>query len=314
MGEYYTGDYKLSLNMFTFNMNIVSALEGKTNPPPLSTLDAIKWAATSGFDAVDVTLYYVPGYTATEKPSLPDSEIMAFARQIKDTAQRAKIEISGTGIKNDFADPDPARREMDIRRIKYWLKVAEEMGAPVMRVFSGLVPEDISTYGWEHITKTRIVPALQEIADYAAENHPGVQIAVQNHGDMLCTASQTIKVIKWVNRRNLGVINDTGFFRDFMSSDASQYNWYEDIALVNPYTFNFQVKPKPAGVGTKEDIDLVRFFTDLRKSPYRGYVPIELVWTPAEKAGEYLMNEIPFKEAKGFIDGVRRAMVETKAL
>ena len=302
---YYTGDYKLSLNMYTFNANINSALEGKNNPPPISTLDTIKWAADNGFDAVDVTLYYVPGYSA-DLSDLPSDNIMDFARQIKETAKSAGIKISGTGIRNDFAAPNPQQRELDIKRIKYWLKPAEEMGAPVMRVFAGLVPKDIET-GWEDITKSRIVPALRELADYAADMHPSVLIGIQNHADMLCTANQTIQLIKWVNRRNVGIVNDTGSFKDFMSDDASQYNWYEDIALVNPYAINFQVKTKPAGAETKEDINLVRFFTDLRKSAYRGYVPIELLWT-----NSHTMNEIPFAETKQFLEAVRNAMIETK--
>ena len=305
----YTGDYKLSLNMYTFNANINSALNGKDTPPPISTLDTIKWAADSGFDAVDVTMYYVPGYSASLS-ELPEKEITAFVRKIRETAATSGIEISGTGIRNDFAVPDPVQREMDIHRTKYWLKLAEEMGAPVMRVFAGLVPEDIDTYGWEDITKNRIVPALREVADYAADNHPGVLIGIQNHADMLCTAKQTIQLIKWVNRRNVGVVNDTGSYKDFMSSDVSQYNWYDDIALVNPYAVNFQVKTKPAGAGTKEDIDLIRFFTDLRKSPYRGYVPIELLWTNEDR--EKIMNELPFEETKQFLEAVRNAMIATK--
>jgi len=305
--KYYTGDYKLSLNMYTFNSNINSALNNQSTPPPLSTLDTIKWAGDIGFDAVDVTLYYIPGYTAASLPEVPGDEIISFVHQVKETAIKAGIEISGTGIRNDFASTNAAQREMDIERIKYWLKPAEAMGAPVMRVFAGLVPEDIAIYGWDHITKNRIVPALREVADYAADNHPNVLIAIQNHADMLCTANQTIQLIKWVNRRNVGVVNDTGSFMDFMSRDASQYKWYDDIALVNPYAFNFQVKTKPAGAGTKEDIDLVRFFTDLRKSPYRGYVPIELLWTASEKT-----NEIPFQETKKFLETVREVMNSTK--
>ena len=305
--NYYTGDYKLSLNMYTFNANINSALQGKSTPPPINTLDTIKWAADNGFDAVDVTLYYVPGYSAN-LTDLPTDKIMDFARQIRETAKSAGIKISGTGIRNDFAAPDPAQRELDINRIKYWLKPAEEMSAPVMRVFAGLIPEDIATHGWQDITKQRIVPALREVADYAADNHPTISIGIQNHADMLCTANQTIQLIKWVNRRNVGIVNDTGSYKDFMSSDATQYNWYEDIALVNPYSINFQVKTKPAGAETKEDINLVRFFTDLRKSSYRGYVPIELLWTNPQ-----MMNQLPFAETKQFLEAVRGAMIETKA-
>ena len=48
--EYYTGDYKLSLNMYSLNMNINSWLRESDSAPQLNTLDAIKWAADAGFD------------------------------------------------------------------------------------------------------------------------------------------------------------------------------------------------------------------------------------------------------------------------
>lgn len=59
-GEYYTGDFKISLKMYTFNMNINAWLNNSSSVPQLSTPDAIRWAAEAGFDAVDLTCYYIP--------------------------------------------------------------------------------------------------------------------------------------------------------------------------------------------------------------------------------------------------------------
>ena len=53
-----------------------------------------------GFAAVDPTGYYFPKY-----PALPDD---SYLYQIKRKAFRLGLDISGTGVRNDFTLPDPA--------------------------------------------------------------------------------------------------------------------------------------------------------------------------------------------------------------
>ncbi|NOV03690.1 leucine-rich repeat protein [Paenibacillus planticolens] len=310
---YYNGDYKLSLNMYTFNMNLNSWLQGRTSPIPMTTLDAIQWAHDHGFDAVDVTCYYIPGYSNTAMPT-PEQQVAihAYAKQIKDFAGNLGIAISGTGIQNNFADPNQARRDLDIERIKFWTQIASEMGAPVIRVFSGPPPVDITRTGWAAITHDRIVPAIQQIADFAAANYPTVQIGLQNHGDMLATANQVLQTVKWINRPNVGVVNDTGYYRDFMNTDATQYDWYKDISLILPYSNNFQVKKKPGGAETTELMDLNKLFGIIRNSPYRGYIPVELLWLPNDDGYPGKLETPPYDETSAFLASMRKAMQDTK--
>lgn len=313
-GEYYTGDYKLSLNMYTFNTNINAWMNNSTVAPKLNTLDAIRWAAKAGFDAVDVTCYYIPGYSNTSMPTRPESEIMAYARSIKNLCSELGIAISGTGIQNNFADANEARRKTDVERIKFWIKVAHEMGAPVLRIFAGPPPADIRREGWEKITEERIAPHIREVALYAKNNYPDVRIGVQNHGDMLSTANQVIQLLKWVDCDNVGIVNDTGFYRDFLNTDATQYDWYRDIALILPYSNNFQIKKKPAGAETQELMDLDRLMRDIRKSPYRGYIPIELLWISRDAGSPNSLKTPPYEETIEFIKKLKQAMEDSKTM
>jgi hypothetical protein len=115
-----------------------------------------------------------------------------------------------------------------------------------------------------------------------------VKIAVHNHGDIISTANQTLYMHYLINRPNVGLINDTGYFHEFDVMDTSQYPWYEDVKKVLPATFNFQLKKKPAGAGTRAGwIDLEWLFRDIRSSSYAtrkdSYgapvtVPIEMLW------------------------------------
>lgn len=58
-GPYYTGDYKIGLNLYSLSLNLNAWLKNSTEgAPPIDTMQAIRFAKEAGFDAVDVTAYY----------------------------------------------------------------------------------------------------------------------------------------------------------------------------------------------------------------------------------------------------------------
>jgi xylose isomerase-like TIM barrel protein len=310
-GDYYTGDYKVSLNLYSFNLNLNAWVKGRKGAPPIDTVAAVKWAKQAGFDAVDVTAYYIPGYENDTMPSQPRADILAYVQQVRATARQQGVDISGTGIQNDFADPDAAKRALDVQRGKFWIDMAAEMGAPVMRVFSGLVPADIEQLGWLRITHDRVVPALRQLADYGAAK--GVRIGLQNHGDMTATADQIIMMTSMVESPNIGIIDDTGYFRPFRGDTGVGYDWYTDIRKVLPFACNFQVKRKPAGAEDATLMDFTRLFTDVRSSPYRGYIPLERLWVKDDPGYPRDLKTPPFDQVSAFLGEVRTALQQTKA-
>lgn len=309
--SYYTGDYKLGLNFYSFSHNLMSWLQGSTDgAPPVDTMQLIRYAKEAGFESVDVTAYYIPGYENFTLPTKPVEEIFTYVRNIKKLADELGIAISGTGIKNDFADPSDERRALDVERVKYWIDVAVEMGAPVIRVFNGEIPQDLHSSDWETIAKERIVPALRECAEYGATK--GIKIGMQNHGDMTSTADQVIRILQWVDHPNLGVVNDTGCYKTFLAKTGEDYDWYDDIEAVIPYTYNFQVKRKPAGPNTEELTDLEEFFTRLRYSNYRGYIPLETLWVNADTNHPKYLSEPPYDQVSDFLALIKSASESTK--
>ncbi len=307
---YYTGDYIPSLEMYSFNLNLNAAIKNRQGTPPITLVDAITWAASVGFKAVDITSYYLPGYDTNTMPTAPTGQIMAYAGQIRAQCAQLGLAISGTGVFNDFADPNAARVALDIQRIEFWTDVAAVMGAPVMRVFSGTVPADIDQFGWAYITQNRIVPALRTVTEYAAGK--GVRIVLQNHGDMTATADQTIQMLKWVDHPNISVIDDTGYFRPFRATTGLGYDWYPDIAKVLPYSASIQVKKEPAGEGTGIPTDLNRLITDLRLADYRDYIPLELLWVPGELGYPRGLPAPPFDQITAFQGLVNTAIAQTR--
>ncbi|MFE7216864.1 hypothetical protein ACFU93_45125 [Streptomyces sp. NPDC057611] len=156
---------------------------------------------------------------------------------------------------------------------------APENGTPAHEVLDGhrrdtrrAWPEDIDTEGgWEGATRSRIVPALREVTAYAVRK--GVEVTLQNHGDMTATADQTLQVLDWVGDPNLSIMDDTGYFRPFQAPTGTDYTWYRDIMKVLPRSTSIQVKRKPAGADSDGPMmDYQRLFTG-RLSGYRATCP-----------------------------------------
>ncbi len=129
-----------------------------------------------------------------------------------------------------------------------------------------------------------------------AEEH-GVIIGIQNHGDMLKTADQVIKIIKMVDSPWFGSINDTG---NYLAPDP-----YADMARVLPYTVNWQVKQRLTGKNSSSPMDLKKLVHVIKAGGYRGYVPIETLSQPGEEYD-------PLTLVPKFLKELRQAIAETE--
>lgn len=272
----------VALNAYSFN-DLLTGKGQKDEKPALTLSELLDWCASQNIQAVDLTGYYFPGY-----PEVPSDE---YLYEIKRKAFKLGLEISGTGIRNNFASPDPAQRAADVERAKKWIVVASKLGAPVIRLFAGEIPKGYENK-WEEVAGW-MVECYKECAIYG-EQH-GVIIGIQNHGDMLQTAEQCIQVIKAVNSPWAGIILDTG---NFKVEDP-----YLDIEAVIPYTVNWQVKESVFGIGSPVRTDFNRLSQIINKSGYRGYLPVE---TLAVKGVPYNPYELVPQMIKELEDALKQ--------
>jgi len=260
--------FKISLNAYSFNNPLTNK---KT------TLDeVIGFCAKEGFDAIDITGYYFPGY-----PEIPADE---YIYHLKNKAHRLGVEISGTGIRNEFGEPDKTKRATDILLTKKWIEVAAKLGAPVIRIFTGKsIP---ANYTWEQAEEW-IIEDIRTCVEYGKQH--GVIVAVQNHNDFVKTADQMIDIIKKVNNEWFGLVLDTG---SFVTNEP-----YSEIQKTAQYAVNWQVKEKLNYNGKSENMDLEKLFRIIYASSYRGYLPIETL-SPGD----------PFQVVPPFLKQVRDAL------
>ena len=246
---------KLGLNAYSFDKPLRNG--------SMTLTDAVHFCAQHNVDALDPTGYYFPGY-----PNAPGD---AFLYDLKRVAFLNGVGISGTGVRNNFATADAAARKKDVQMVKDWIVVASKLGAPTIRVFSGLVRPEGHTFEeafhW-------MVADLQACAAFGKEH--GVVVAVQQHNDFLKTADETIRVIDAVGSDWFGCILDIGSLR--------QGDPYAEIEKLVPYAVSWQIKEKVGRNNQEEPTDLARIKAIIDRSGYRGYVPFEALGAGDPKA------------------------------
>jgi sugar phosphate isomerase/epimerase len=254
---------KLGLNAYSFDRPLRAG--------EMTLEDLVVFAAQNNFDALDATGYYFPGY-----PKVPGDDAI---RSLKRKAYVDGIVLSSTGVRNDFSLVDAASRKKEVQLVKDWIEVAAKLGAPVIRVFSGVkVPEGQT---WDGVLEW-MVPDFQECAAYGKKF--GVILGLQNHNDFLKTADQTIRLIKAVDSEWFGNILDIGSLR---SADP-----YEEIEKLVPYAVSWQLK-ELVGIGGKEvPTDLHKVKAAIDKVGYRGFLPIETLGAgdPREKVPRFIQQ------------------------
>ena len=282
---------KTSVNAYSFAKLINAKI--KHGGQGMDLYDVVDFCAKQNIDAFDATGYYFPGY--------PDRPTDKYINELKLKAYESGVAISGSGVGNNFTTGDKASRDGDVARIKLWVEVASQLGAPVLRVFADT---QMRGKNWQDVAgdgKTRddvakwIADDLRQCAEHG-EKH-GVMIGVQNHGDFLKSAEDQLALISMVDSKWCGAIVDTGYYK---TPDP-----YVDMEKAAPYAVNWQIKQSAFGATSDVPIDMIRLMKIIRKSGYRGYIPLETLSTPGSKDYD------PFKVVPQYMAMIRDAIAKT---
>ncbi len=264
--------FKISLNVYSFNRLL---REGK-----MDLFDVLDFCAAHNFDAIDPTGYYFPGY-----PKVPSDP---YINEFKRKAFLLGLDISGTGVRNDFSNPDEGSRRQDQIMIKEWIKAAAKLGIPNLRVFAGNQEHEGYTRDQVFNWMARDLRRCCEIG----KQH-GVIVALQNHNDFIKTASDVHRIFEMVNSEWLGLNLDIGSYR--------QGDPYAEIEQTIKYAVTWQIKENVWIEDKEAPTDFVRLFQLLKKAGYRGYLPIET-----------LGEGDPFEKVSTLLNNVRQAVKEVE--
>jgi len=280
---------RTSLNAYSF----VELLNAHAKDPArgIDLFQLCDFCAEHDFDAVDLTGYFFPGY-----PQAPGDE---YLFKLKRHALGLGLEISGTGVRNDFTAGTKAVRDEGVQRVKTWIEVAAKLGAPVIRAFADSQPpyktwREASGNSSRAEVEAWMADCLRVCADHGQKF--GVMVGVQNHGDFITSAVEHLGLLERVNHPWCAALVDTG---NYLTADP-----YADIARVVPFAVNWQIKER---IGNKPDsplVDMRKLVTIIRGGGYRGYLPIE---TLAQNRKDY----DSFVEVPKMLEALRRAIKQT---
>ena len=249
-----------SLNAFSF-LELLNA-RAKDAAQGVDLFQVCDFCAEQGFDAVDLTGYFFPGY-----PKAPDDRYLV---RLKRHAFDLGLAISGTGVRNDFTAADARVRAEGVQRIKTWIEVAAKLGAPTVRAFADSQPpfkdwKAASAGAPRETVEGYLADSLRECAEHGEKF--GVVVAVQNHGDFIRSGAEHLSLLNRVGHEWCAALVDTG---KYFTADP-----YADIALVAPYAVNWQIKETLGSSLDSPRVDMQRLVAIIRASRYRGYLPIE---------------------------------------
>ncbi|RJS74111.1 sugar phosphate isomerase/epimerase [Candidatus Bathyarchaeota archaeon] len=211
--------------------------------------DFIETCWRLGLDGVELTAYYFE--------SLEEDYLKRLKRSVVDYG----LDIRATAVGNDFCIPDPDARAEQVKLVKKWIDVSLYIGAPILRVFAGRVPEGYSedeTFQWA-------VKAFKECADYASGK--GVVLALENHGGITSTSDRVIRIVEAVDSEWFRVNLDVGNYR------VDPYREIEETARYAVHVHAKFLDVRPDGSDAK--IDHVKVLEILKKTGYKGHLSIE---------------------------------------
>lgn len=221
----------------------------------MDLLGFIDWSATLGVDAVELTSYFFP-------PTFD----RAYLNEVKRRCHINGLDISGGAIRNNFTlpDEDPELQKW-LTHTDTWLGHYAVLGAPVVRVFSGVPPKGMSeeqgiANGIKNLKKALVF----------AEKH-GVILGLENH-DYLMKIDRMLPALQQIDSPWFGVNLDSG--------NVDDTDVYAQLQKIVPYAVNVQLKVDTGPVKQKVPTDVPRFVKMLRDANYRGYVVLEYESTP----------------------------------
>ena len=238
---------QFSVNAYSFNDEFKSG--------QMDLFDMMEFAVEIGLNAVDLTAYYFSSY-----PKLPTkTEIFA----LKKRALELGLNISWTGIRNNFVTADKEARNQDIKMIKDWLDVSSIIGSSILRIFTGRNQPKGYTNAQ---VKTWLVEAFKECAKHGEEI--GVIAALQNHNEFLFTAEEVIDIIERVDSEWFGLILDISGLRTTNDpyTEAEKLAPYANYWFIKEHVYHNQVK-KPT--------DMKQMAAMIKRHNFRGYVSFE---------------------------------------
>lgn len=261
---------KIGVSSYSFSQYV--------NSGKLTQLSAVAEAKKLGFEAIEFT------------PLTPPEGVsqLAYAKQIKEEAQRCQIEISAYVVGANLAQKNT---EAEVYRLKECVDVAFELGA---KLFRHDVMSDYAEFRSFDQALPTLAGAIREVTEYAKER--GIKTMVENHGYICQDSARVERLVNAVGHPNFGTLVDMGNFLCVDEDPAMAVSRVANLAfLVHAKDFiraKFNEKKVESGFfetrgcnrlkGTvvgQGSVPVAQCLAILKRAGYDGYVDVEFEGT-----------------------------------
>lgn len=249
--------------------------------------DVIDWVADSEGEHLELA---VAGQHGPDAP-IPNLESdPEYVDSVRAKAERAGVTLSNIAVGANFYTKDPAEVDAEIKRVKAYVDLAEQLGIKLMRhdvvAHKGLEGDDTPLF---EEALPLIVSAAREIAQYAAGK--GITTSLENHGFFVQAADRVRRIVHAVAEPNFKTTLDVGNFVCVDEDPTLSVPQNLPYAMIVHFK-DFYIRPADRDPGQgwfrskagkflrgaivgNGDIDLRSVAKSIKESPYEGYASIE---------------------------------------
>lgn len=224
--------------------------------------DALAGIALAGFSSVELSS--VPGWTEHVRRDASDDEIA----RVKDLLARHGLRptaLSGHSDLTTDAGADAFRQA---------LRLCAALG--IAYVSTGTGGHNDAPEGTLAAQRAACLLRIRPLADEAAA--AGITICLETHGGLLATGEMAARLVKRIDRPNVGINYDTGNVVYYADTRPE-----EDIEAAAPYIRHLHIKDQIGGKGVWNfppigtgDVDFVPIFARLKRAGKQVPASIEL--------------------------------------
>lgn len=150
----------------------------------------IKNCAAAGFQGAELRTSHAHGVEVL----LSKAQRQAVKKQFHDSS----VALMGLGSAFDFHTPDPAKLRADIAATKEYILLAQDVGAPGVKVRPNGLPPEVP----KEKTLAQIGRSLRELGEFAAGH--GVQIRLEVHGKETSLVPNIKTILDVADHPNVG--------------------------------------------------------------------------------------------------------------
>jgi len=219
-----------------------------------------------------------------------------YLKQLRRTYLDSGLSVSMFTVTTNFGLAEGSHAA-EFRKAQEALRVAEGLGAPLLRVFAGSPPAEAE----RSLAFERAARAVRRVCEEATR--PGIAVGLQNHnhGALCRTGDEVVAFVRKVDHPNLTFVLDTGQFAGSRGASGEapaelrNADFMESIRQTAPLARYVRVKfYNPRKDGSEPFIDYDKVFNILRGVHYPGFV--DIVYEPGKgtpDSGEDVRAAVP---------------------